>query len=243
MNDFIVYPAIDLRKGKVVRLQQGKSDLQTVFSLDPLQVARQWVEQGAEWLHIVNLDGAFGETAIENIKALTKILGMLKGKVKIQVGGGFRSFSQIQSAITMGVDRVVLGTAVIENPNFGGDVIKSFGFKRVAIGIDALAGVLMTHGWVKSSGIQIVEFIRQLVEHGAKTFIYTNIEKDGMNSGLDWENAKKMKEEFPLDIIASGGTASLSDIIAVKNAGLDGMIIGRALYEGKFTYAEALNVC
>ena len=158
------------------------------------------------------------------------------------MGGGFRSKSQIKTAFSMGVNRVVLGTAVIENPEFGNIAMDLFGSEKIAFGFDVLNGQLMTHGWKKSSGLRSTELALKLISSGAKTLIYTNIARDGMSSGVDWETALDLKREFPIEIIASGGTSSLKDIKMVREAGLDGIIIGRALYEEKFTLKEALDV-
>lgn len=242
MSEFIVYPAIDLRFGKVVRLFQGKGDQQTVYGNNSEVIAQDWIEQGAEWLHIVNLNGAFGECTKENEAAIEKIVSTGKNKVKIQLGGGIRTAGQIEAALTLGVSRVVLGTAVIENPTFGIEVIKQFGGDKIVFGFDAHGQELMSRGWQSHTGISMTILAETLVQAGAQILIYTNIQKDGTQTGVDWESTKQLSDQTGLSVIASGGTATLEDIARVRAAGLAGVIIGRALYEGIFSLQEALNV-
>ncbi|MFC2064021.1 1-(5-phosphoribosyl)-5-[(5-phosphoribosylamino)methylideneamino]imidazole-4-carboxamide isomerase [Chloroflexota bacterium] len=243
MSEFIVYPAIDLRDGKVVRLRQGMGDQQTIYGETPDLIATDWIEQGANWLHVVDLNGAFGEDADLNEIAIRNIAAVGNMRVKIQLGGGLRTIEQISAAFGLGVSRIVLGTAVIENPAFGEKVLKIFGGEKIAIGFDALDQVLMIRGWQNQSRLSMNELAERLVKAGAKTLIYTNIKKDGMQTGVDWENTKQLAEETGLSVIASGGTSTLKDIASVRKAGLAGVIVGRALYEGNFTLKEALNVC
>ena len=242
MSEFIVYPAIDLRFGKVVRLFQGKGDHQTVYGENPQEAARDWIGQGAEWLHVVNLNGAFGENTQENETALEEIINLAQDKVKIQLGGGFRTIKQIEAALTLGVSRVVLGTSVIEDPNFGNIVLGEFGGDKIAFGFDALGLELMSRGWQLRSGLNMNILAEQLALAGAETLIYTNINRDGMQSGVDWQYAKQLAEESGLRVIASGGTSTLEDIANVRAANLAGVIVGRALYEGNFSLLEAFNV-
>ena len=242
MSDFIVYPAIDLREGKVVRLLQGKGEQQTVYGHNPKLTAVEWIEQGAEWLHVVNLNGAFGENTRQNEIAIEEIAKVAKDNVKIQLGGGIRTIGQIEAAFAIGVSRVVLGTSVIENPTFGIEVLENYGGDKIAFGFDALGQELMSRGWQTASGLTMTALAEKLAQAGAKTLIYTNIQKDGMQPGVDWKNTKQLSDQTGLDVIASGGTATLDDIVNVRNADLSGVIVGRALYERKFTLKEALNV-
>lgn len=242
MSEFIVYPAIDLRFGKVVRLRQGKGDQQTVYGSDPESVAEDWIGQGAEWLHVVNLNGAFGESTEENEVAIKGIVEAGKEKVNIQLGGGIRSVEEIEAALALGVTRIVLGTSVMENPAFGKVVLNRFGGERVAFGFDARGQELMSRGWQSASGLSMTALGEELAMAGAATLIYTNIKKDGMQTGVDWDNARQLSTKTGLRVIASGGTASLEDIHNVREARLAGVIIGRALYEGNFSLQEALNV-
>ncbi len=242
MSKFTVYPAIDLRFGKVVRLFQGKGDRQTVYGNNPKDIAQNWIDQGAEWLHVVNLNGAFGENTKETEVAIKKIISAAKDKVKIQLGGGIRTEEHIKVMLSLGVSRIVLGTAVIENPIFGKEVIERFGGKKIAFGFDACGNEIMSRGWRSPSGKSITTLAKTLVQAGAQTLIYTNILKDGMQNGIDVEGTKRLADQTKLSVIASGGTAALEDIARVQAAGLDGVIVGRALYEGNFTLREALNV-
>lgn len=242
MGDFVIYPAIDLRFGKVVRLKQGKADRQTVYSSEPATTAKTWAAQGARWLHVVNLNGAFGEETRENEAAIGAILASVPEGLNIQMGGGIRTLAHIDKALSLGVTRVVIGTAVIENPDFGIEVLNEFGGEKVAFGFDAVDQVLMTEGWQTDSGLSMMTLGKKFADVGAKTVIYTNIRKDGMQTGVDWENAKMLSDQTGLTVIASGGTTDLQDIWAVHKAGLGGVIIGRALYERNFTLKEALNV-
>lgn len=243
MGEFNVYPAIDLRDGRVVRLLQGKGDRQTAYSDNPASVAEDWIGQGAEWLHVVDLNGAFGEPNQENETAVRKIAELGKEQVKIQLGGGLRTKEQIAAAFDWGVSRVVLGTAVMENPAFGEAVLNRFGGEKIAFGLDALGQELMSRGWRTHSGLKAAELGVRLARAGAGTLIYTNIQKDGMGTGVDWENAHRLADRTGLHVIASGGVGALDDIAKVREAGLSGVILGRALYEGRFSLKEALDVC
>jgi phosphoribosylformimino-5-aminoimidazole carboxamide ribotide isomerase len=166
----------------------------------------------------------------------------VKGKVKIQLGGGLRTINQIIEVFDLGVSRIVLGTAVIENPTFGEKVLGQFGSNKIAFSLDALRQEVMGRGWKSGSGLTTKRLAERLAQAGAKTLIYTNIHKDGMQTGVDWENTKLLADQTGLEVIASGGTATLNDIAQVRNAGLAGVIVGRALYEGNFTLKEALDV-
>ena len=240
MNNFIIYPAIDLRNGLVVRLMQGDPSRQTVFSSDPAGIAHQWAAEGAQWLHVVNLDGALGERTTSNREALREILAVCGHRVKIQFGGGLRDLRQIASILEAGVSRVVVGTAILEDPAFAKQASRKFG-AQLAFALDVGKGRLRSHGWQKASTQSAMEFAEYLASRGAATLIYTDINRDGMGTGLDWLTAKELGERSGLKIIASGGVASLADVVAAKAAGLSGVIIGRALYEKRFTFSEALS--
>ncbi|NIP19136.1 MAG: MMPL family transporter, partial [Xanthomonadales bacterium] len=177
MKEFIVYPAIDLRDGKVVRLRQGKGDQQTTYGDQPEAAAQAYVDQGASWLHVVNLNGAFGEETQKNEAAIQKITAAVGQEIKIQLGGGIRTLEQIQAALDSGAARIVLGTAVIENPDFGIQVLERFGGEQIAFGFDALGQELMSRGWQEKSGRNIYSLAAFLAHSGAQTLIYTNIKK------------------------------------------------------------------
>ena len=243
MKPFTIYPAIDLRRGKVVRLLQGRSDRETVYEDEPEKAALAWVAQGAGWIHVVNLDGAFGESGQANQAAIRRIVGVIDGAAAIQLGGGIRSMDALDSAFALGVDRIVLGTSVIEDPAFGLQVLRAFGGERVAFAFDAVNGELRTRGWQKTSGVQVESLAAELAAAGARHIIYTDIERDGMERGVDYQLPQRLTAAHQIDVIASGGTASLDDVRVVKAAGLAGLIIGKALYENNFTLKEALDVC
>jgi phosphoribosylformimino-5-aminoimidazole carboxamide ribotide isomerase len=240
MNEFTIYPAIDLRGGEVVRLKQGRPDQQSNYSSEPAKIALAWMEAGAGWLHVVNLDGAFEENSNKNQTALGAILKACE-EVKVQFGGGMRSLESVQQALDMGVRRAILGTAAIQSTEFAAEALERFGADRLAFALDAANGELMTRGWQEGSGVDVMAFANSLAQAGARTLIYTNIHKDGMQSGVDWQLTAQIAAETGLEVFASGGVATLQDIRDVKAAGLNGVIIGRALYEKNFTLEEALG--
>lgn len=237
-----MYPAIDLYFGNVVRLNQGKVEQKTIYSNAPWVIAETWIKQGATWLHIVNLNAAFGEITQANEKALMAILHSSQGKLKIQLGGGIHTLEHIEKALNLGVEKVIIGSAAINDLSFGLEVLKRFDRERIAFALDVEKNKLLTAGWQSYSDIPIQFLMNTLVDAGAKTFIYTNVMKDGMQTGVDWENAKQLADQFSVSVIASGGVANLDDIEKVRSAGLAGVIVGRALYEGNFTLKEALGV-
>jgi phosphoribosylformimino-5-aminoimidazole carboxamide ribotide isomerase len=240
MTTFTIYPAIDLRNGKVVRLKQGNPDAQKIYSDDAVQIAETWINARAQWLHIVNLDSAFGSNTEANWAAINKLLKVCADRVSIQLGGGIRDLATIQTALAAGVERVILGTAAIENKEFAIQALERFGSDKIAFALDAKNGELMTRGWETSSGQPTIEFAQDLAEIGAKILIYTNIDTDGMGTGNDFDSAKQIAQTTGLQVIASGGIASLEDVQEVKAAGLNGIVIGRALYENQITLPEAL---
>jgi phosphoribosylformimino-5-aminoimidazole carboxamide ribotide isomerase len=239
---FTIYPAIDLRAGKVVRLQEGDPARLTSYSDDPAQTARRWLSMGARWLHIVNLDGAFGENdslnriALSAISAVTKEFG-----VQIQFGGGLRSMDDIQGAIELGISRVVLGTIAIRHPEMVTEALQKFGAEKIAVGIDARAGFVYVRGWKDNSGISAMELATQMRNLSLRTIIFTDIGRDGLGSGLNISATRELAEGSGLEVIASGGVHSMKDVIAAREADLSGVIIGRALYEGTIDLKEALE--
>lgn len=240
MSEFTVYPAIDLRGGRVVRLKQGRPDQQTIYGNDPGQVAASWTAAGAKWLHVVDLDGAFGDSSRENLRALGKIVEVCGQSVQIQFGGGLRDAEAIEGALKAGVARAVVGTAAIEDQRFAELIVGQFGPKRVAFALDARNGRLATRGWQAYSNHSLDGFAGFLSRCGAKYLIYTNIRRDGMGTGVDWQGAKQIAKRTGLQVIASGGVARLEDVKMIKRAGLNGVIIGRALYENQLSLAEVL---
>jgi len=236
MNAFTVYPAIDLRGGRVVRLRQGDPNCQTVYDDRPEAVAERWRAAGAEWLHVVNLDGAFETPDAANRRALERILS-LGGDV--QFGGGVRSLDAIAELLAMGVRRVILGTVAVEDPALVAQGLARFGAEAVAVGIDAREGRVRTRGWTVDSALNVLDFARQLADLGLKIVIHTDITRDGVGRGVNVAASRTLAEESGLRVIASGGVASLDDVRRVRQAGLAGVVIGRALYEGQIDLEEA----
>ncbi|MCI0397570.1 MAG: 1-(5-phosphoribosyl)-5-[(5-phosphoribosylamino)methylideneamino]imidazole-4-carboxamide isomerase [Chloroflexi bacterium] len=240
MDTFTVYPAIDLRKGRVVRLVQGDPARQTVYGDDPAAVARRWLAAGANWLHVVNLDGAFGEEESANIAALRAILAAA-GPGRVQFGGGLRSLADMEQTLEWGVGRVILGTAAVESPELVAEAVARFSPERVGVGIDARDNRVRVKGWVEASDLEPATLGRQLAGLGVRTVVYTNIARDGAGRGVDVAASQQLAEGTGLAVIASGGVASAADVAAVRAAGLSGVIVGRALYEGQVRLEEMLS--
>ncbi|HEX5837556.1 MAG TPA: 1-(5-phosphoribosyl)-5-[(5-phosphoribosylamino)methylideneamino]imidazole-4-carboxamide isomerase [Anaerolineales bacterium] len=240
---FTVYPAIDLRAGKVVRLKEGDPERLTSYSDDPAQTARRWLEAGARWLHVVNLDGAFGENETLNRAALRAILKAAEEfGAHIQIGGGIRSLDAIEEALGLGVRRVILGTVAAEQPEIIGEAIQRFGSEQIAVGLDARDGLVQVRGWKEDSGLPAADLALQLKAIGLRTVIFTDIRRDGLGSGLNIDATRALAEATSLDVIASGGVHTIEDVIAAREAGLAGTIVGRALYEGTIDLKLALKV-
>jgi phosphoribosylformimino-5-aminoimidazole carboxamide ribotide isomerase len=234
---FTIYPAIDLRDGKVVRLKEGDPARMTSYSDDPAEMARRWLDAGTQWLHVVNLDGAFGESDDANRNALATIL---KLGARVQFGGGMRSIDAITAALRLGVSRVILGTIAIEQPEIVKDALNLFGAEHIAVGIDARDGLVRTRGWKDNSGIKATDLALQMRNLGLATVIFTDVSRDGLGSGLNIPSTRELAEVSGLTVIASGGVHTLDDVMAAKGAGLAGVIVGRALYEGTLDLKEAI---
>ncbi|MBI5950303.1 MAG: 1-(5-phosphoribosyl)-5-[(5-phosphoribosylamino)methylideneamino]imidazole-4-carboxamide isomerase [Chloroflexi bacterium] len=235
---FTIYPAIDLRGGKVVRLKEGDPTRMKSYSDDPAETARRWLSAGASWLHVVNLDGAFGESDNASRKALEAVL---KCGARVQFGGGMRSLNSIEAALALGVSRVILGTIAIEQPEIVRDALKQFGAERIVVGIDARDGFVRTRGWKDNSGVPALDLALQMRTFGLGTVIFTDISRDGLGSGLNIPATRELSERSGLDVIASGGVHTIDDVKAAKDAGLAGCIIGRALYDGTIDLKDALE--
>ncbi len=229
MKPFTVFPAIDLRAGHVVRLAEGDPTRQTTYGDDPAAMAARWRDAGATWLHVVNLDGAFGEVGGANQVALDAIVA---AAVPVQFGGGLRDQAAIAAAFAAGVKRVVIGTAAIENPALVDWALAEYGAEAVAIGLDARDGLVRTRGWGESTGLHAIEVGRQLRLRGVVWCVYTDIARDGLQTGVNVAATRALSAETGLHVIASGGVGGPADIAAVRAAGLPGVIVGRALYEG-----------
>ena len=237
----LIIPAIDLRNGKVVRLFQGKFNQEKIYSSDPVKVAKHWAKQGAKFLHIVDLDGA-SSGSLKNLEVLKKIITQVG--VPLEFGGGVRSIETISELLELGVERVVLGTRAANDAQFLKKAWKKFG-EEIIVSIDAKEGKVLTQGWNKSSSKTTLDFAEELKEVGFKQIIYTDISKDGALVGPNILGIKELIRKTGLDVIASGGVASLKDLVKLNSLakkGVSGVIVGKALYEGKFTLAEALKL-
>ena len=236
----IILPAIDLRAGRVVRLQQGRADAETVYGDDPAQIAARWQSEGAEWLHVVNLDGAFEDNSSANPRELTRMISAVS--IPVQFGGGLRDLASIEAAFAQGVARVVIGTAAIEHPALVSDAIARFGAERIVVGIDARDGLVATRGWREQSYVSAVDFARQMRERGVTRIAYTDIARDGMLRGIDAAAVADFARAIGLRVIASGGVASVRDVAALcGHIGIEGVIIGQALYTGALSLKEAID--
>ena len=234
-----IYPAIDILDGKAVRLRRGRRAEATVYG-DPLEMARKWVSKGAEWLHVVDLDGAF-LGRLKNLDLLREMAAAVP-LAKIQVGGGIRSIAVVESLLDAGIQRVVLGTAAVEDPAFVKQALKEQPH-NIAVGIDALDGNVQVAGWTENSHIRAITLAKRLQELGARVVIYTDISRDGVLAGPNIEATKEMLESTDLSVIASGGVSSIADLrhlAELNHSRLDGVIIGKALYEGLIGIEEAL---
>ncbi|PJN90950.1 1-(5-phosphoribosyl)-5-[(5-phosphoribosylamino)methylideneamino]imidazole-4-carboxamide isomerase [Bacillus sp. mrc49] len=240
MSNFTIYPAIDMRGGKCVRLIQGDYDQETVYGDSPFDMAKSFAEQGADWIHMVDLDGAKEGVRINDsyvIKAASEL------GARIQIGGGIRTERDIAHYLDNGVERVILGSTAVSDPAFTKDMIRKYG-KHIAIGIDAKDGKVATHGWLQTSGTLAIDLGKRLADAGAETFIVTDIATDGMLSGPNVNGILAMAGATGKNVIASGGISSLEDIITLKQQeaeGIAGAIIGKALYTNRFTVADALE--
>ena len=232
----IIFPAIDLRGGKCVRLIQGDFDKETVYSDDPGATALRWQAAGAKYLHVVDLDGARAGTP-QNVDAIKKILDAVA--IPIEVGGGIRTLEDAARLLDLGVRRIILGSVAVENPRLVSEAAQRFG-ERVVVGIDARNGLVAVHGWEQSSNVEAVALAKQIVAAGVKTIIYTDIAKDGMLSGVDATAFTELAETSGAQVIASGGVRSLEDIRALKAAGVAGVIVGKAIYTGALDLREAI---
>ena len=231
----ILYPAIDMLDGKAVRLRQGKRDDVTVYG-DPVEMSAKWRAKGAEWLHLVDLTAAFeGKTA--HLPLIREVVAAFDGQVEL--GGGLRTMQDIELRVNAGVKRCIIGTAAAENPELVRQAARAFP-GCIAVGIDAKNGLVATRGWVETSTLTAVELALRMRDMGVKDVIYTDVSRDGMMQGPNFEATRRLIEQTSMDIIGSGGVSCLTDLGNLKAAGCAGAILGRAMYEGAFTLEEAL---
>jgi phosphoribosylformimino-5-aminoimidazole carboxamide ribotide isomerase len=237
----ILFPAIDIRDGKAVRLARGEFDAETVYDADPLDAARRWVADGAKALHVVDLDGArTGEPA--NLKHVRSITAELD--VPVQVGGGLRSVEAADAAIAAGASRIVLGTAAYSDVDLLDEMLARHGSDRVVVSVDARDGMLATRGWAEQSEIPAESVIERLSHRGVRRFVYSSIERDGMLGGPDIDAAKRIAQVVRGSFVYSGGVSSLDDLRALaelRQVNMTGVIVGKALYERRFGVGEAIE--
>lgn len=235
-----VIPAIDLLEGKCVRLYQGDYDRSQVFNDNPVEVARQWASQGATRLHVVDLDGAkVGKPVnLDAIEAIVRVVG-----IPVQVGGGLRDRDSVSQLLSLGVDRVILGTIAVENPQLVTQLCQEFPQKIVA-GIDARNGKVATRGWLETSEVEATELAIRMAAQGVAAIIYTDIHRDGTLSGPNMEALRELAQAIEIPVIASGGISSLTDLLsllALEQYGVTGAIVGRAIYTGDLSLTEAVR--
>jgi len=238
-----IIPAIDLKEGKCVRLRQGKMDDSTIFSESPVEVASQWVEQGARRIHLVDLDGAF---AGEPVNAdIVHAIAEKHPDVVLQIGGGVRNRETIKTYIDAGVQFVIIGTRAVNEPAFVGEVASEF-TNNIIVGLDAKDGLVATDGWANVSDVHVIDLAKQFQGDGVQSIIYTDIARDGMMQGVNIEATQKLAEAIDIPVIASGGVTNMDDVkqlLTVEQSGVEGVITGRAIYEGTLNFAEAQAYC
>lgn len=233
-----IYPAVDIKNGKCVRLKQGNFDDVTIYEQDPVKAAKNWIEKGATYLHIVDLDGAKqGDSQNEQIIAdIVKLSDM-----PVQTGGGVRSLEDIERKLSKGVARVILGTVAVKQPEIVKQAVQKFGADKIVVGIDAKNGNVAIAGWEEVSNVSALELCLKMKEYGVKTIIYTDIAKDGMMSGVNVSSTKELVEKTGMDIIASGGISNMQDLQNVQDIKVQGVIVGKALYQGALELAEIIK--
>jgi phosphoribosylformimino-5-aminoimidazole carboxamide ribotide isomerase len=241
-REIVLYPAIDLRGGRCVRLEQGEAERETIYDHDPLRVAADFARDGVEWIHVVDLDAAFGEGSNRGtIVEVARECG-----VRVQTGGGIRSEADLEEVLQGSVARAVIGTAAIERPDLVGAAVRRWGPERIAVGLDARGRTPAVRGWREESGEDLFDLASRLTELGVTTFVYTDISRDGMFSGPNVEMAGELAASTGAEVIVSGGVGRPRDLDAVReageaNPGIAGVIVGKAIYEGRITVADAVR--
>ena len=231
-----IFPAIDLKQGCAVRLSKGEMQSAKIYSKDPCELAKKFEDLGAKWLHLVDLDGAFAGEAV-NFKAIERIVK--NTRLRVEVGGGIRDEARIKEYLSLGVDRFILGSAALKNPDFVKQMAKLY---RIVVGIDAKEGLVATAGWAELSRVKATDLARDYADAGVCAIICTDISRDGMLSGVNVEFSRSIAKASGIDTIASGGVKDINDIIALKNAGLiAGVIVGKAYYEGTLDLKKAFE--
>jgi 1-(5-phosphoribosyl)-5-[(5-phosphoribosylamino)methylideneamino] imidazole-4-carboxamide isomerase/N-(5'phosphoribosyl)anthranilate isomerase len=238
--ELTLFPAVDIADGKAVRLVQGESDSATTYG-DPVDAAADFAEQGAEWIHLVDLDAAFGRG--ENRAVIRRVIRSLRDKVQVELSGGIRDDASLERAVDIGVKRVNLGTAALENPEWAASVISRYG-ELIAVGLDVRGTTLAARGWTREGG-DLWTVLDRLEDASCARYVVTDVTKDGTLKGPNLELLKQIMERTDRPVIASGGVANLDDIAALRELvplGLEGAIVGKALYSGAFTLRQALDV-
>ncbi|MFT0801460.1 1-(5-phosphoribosyl)-5-[(5-phosphoribosylamino)methylideneamino]imidazole-4-carboxamide isomerase [Bacillus swezeyi] len=240
MSEFILYPAIDMRNGKCVRLVQGDYAKETVYGDSPLEMASLFAEEGAKWIHLVDLDGAREGKKVND----SHVISIAKElNVNVQVGGGIRTEKDVYEYLSQGAERVILGSSAVSDPNFVKKMLNTYGH-HIAIGLDARDGFVSTEGWLETSAVRAEELGRELANEGAEVFIFTDIATDGMLSGPNIGSTVELAKTTGKQVIASGGVSSLTDLEALAGRRMDGVsgaIVGKALYTNQFNVSEALE--
>ena len=231
-----LYPAIDIKNGQCVRLRQGVFDDTTVYANEPFEVAKEFEADGAKFLHIVDLDGALQGTGA-NVAALKKIVENVN--IPVEIGGGIRTMEDIEHRLGLGVTRVILGTKAVESPEFVKEAVEKFGADKIVVGIDAKDGMVAIKGWETISNVDAVTLALSMKELGVKTIIYTDISKDGMLCGPNFAQTARMVEVTGMDIVASGGVSCMEDLVQLESIGVEGAILGKAIYEKRVDVKEA----
>ena len=237
----IIIPAIDIKKGKCVRLLQGRMDKETVFSDDPAAIAQRWEKEGAEIIHIVDLDGAVQKHP-ENLDSIKKILETIK--IPVQAGGGIRDERTIKMYLDLGVAKVIIGTEAIKNPKMVKEACKAFP-GRIIVGIDARNGLVAIEGWTRTTGVKAVELAKEFENSGVAAINFTDIHRDGMQTGPNIEETRLLAEAVSIPVVASGGVSTIEDIknlLPLQEAGVTGVITGRSLYTGSLSLEKAVNL-
>ena len=239
---FALYPAIDLRRGRCVRLEKGEAGRETVYGDDPVSVARGFAEMGAEWIHVVDLDAAFGDGSHRDL--IRRIVAEVP--LKVQTGGGLRSEDDLAAVLDAGAARAVIGTAAIESPELVRRAVERWGSDRIAVGLDARGRRPAARGWTEESGTDLFDLASRLFDLGARTIVHTDIDRDGMLSGPNLELSASLAAESGAEVIVSGGMSGMADVDAVAAAarergGIAGAILGKAIYEGRIDLRAALE--
>src|SRR5690625_442372 len=239
----LLIPAIDLKDGRCVRLRQGDMEQVTVFSDDPAAMAEQWFEQGAQRLHLVDLNGAFAGQPV-NQEAIEAIVAAVDGEIPIQIGGGIRDLDTIEQYLDLGVKYVIIGTAAVKNPGFLQNACSAF-TGQIIVGLDARDGKVATDGWSKLTRHEVTDLAKKFEDYGCEAIIYTDIGRDGMLTGVNIPATIALSQAVKIPVIASGGVSSLDDIQALCEAeddGIEGVILGRSIYEGTVDFTQALKL-